>query len=264
VSDLPAGPMTSPAATAPAPPGAAPVALSPPLGTTSPAATDHGIGIVVEDLAGTHAVAAVVAGLLRPGDLVLLTGDLGAGKTAFTQGLARALGVTEPVTSPTFTLLRGYPTPSGTDLLHADIYRLETLREVADLGLPELLEEGAYAVVEWGERGAAALLPEHLSVTLRAVGAETSRRLRLDTVGPTWDARRDSLRAALAALDAAPDGSGPLAAAGRASQHAALDGAQDDVRRAGSGAALDGAHDDARRAGSGAALDDGGQRRAAP
>jgi tRNA threonylcarbamoyladenosine biosynthesis protein TsaE len=165
--------------------------------------------VVVADLAGTHAVAAVVAGLLRPGDLVLLNGDLGAGKTAFVQGLARALGVTQPVTSPTFTLVRSYPTASGTDLLHADLYRLEHLREVMDLGLPELLDDGAFAVVEWGERAGTALLPEYLSVTLTPGEAPGQRRLRLEPVGATWVARRDDLAAALSPLTR-----GPLAQAG--------------------------------------------------
>ncbi|MST32797.1 tRNA (adenosine(37)-N6)-threonylcarbamoyltransferase complex ATPase subunit type 1 TsaE, partial [Acidimicrobiaceae bacterium USS-CC1] len=153
--------------------------------STSPAPV---VAVQVADLAGTAAVAAVVARLLRAGDLVLLTGDLGAGKTAFTQALAGELGVHEPVTSPTFTLVRQYPTDHGLVLLHADIYRLEQLAEVIDLGLPEQLEEGCAAVVEWGERGAPALVPEYLSVTLTA-GApdrETARLVELRPVGEPW------------------------------------------------------------------------------
>jgi tRNA threonylcarbamoyladenosine biosynthesis protein TsaE len=162
------------------------------------------VAVRVDDVAGTHAVAAIVAGLLRPGDLVLLTGDLGAGKTAFVQGLARALGVIEPVTSPTFTLLRSYPTPAGTDLLHADVYRLQELGEVIDLGLPELLEEGAFAVVEWGERAAPALLADYLSVTLEPGDDIDQRWLHVEAVGSTWLGRWPAAVALLAALG--PDG----------------------------------------------------------
>jgi tRNA threonylcarbamoyladenosine biosynthesis protein TsaE len=174
-------------------------------GATGPAVA---IGeVTVADVAGTRAVAAAVAAVLRPGDLVVLTGGLGAGKTAFTQGLAAALGVTEAVTSPTFTLVRSYATASGTDLIHADIYRLEHLREVVDLGLPELLEEDACAVVEWGERAVAALPDEYLSVVIEPVGDVTGRVVRLVAVGPTWTARTDALRRRLPATsgpDATP------------------------------------------------------------
>lgn len=147
--------------------------------------------LVVEDLAGTRRIAAAVAEVLGAGDLVLLTGDLGAGKTAFTQALAAELGVAGVVTSPTFTLVRQYRTDRGFELLHADIYRLEQLAEVIDLGLPEALEDGAVAVVEWGERGASALLPEHLSVTLEApdLGAETLRSIELRPAGVPWTKR---------------------------------------------------------------------------
>lgn len=111
-------------------------------------------------------IGARLAPLLAAGDTVLLGGELGAGKTTLTQGLAAALGVREPVTSPTFVLLHSYKTAAGWDLLHADVWRLEHLHEVIDLALPELLEEGAAAVVEWGEMAAPALAPDWLRVTI--------------------------------------------------------------------------------------------------
>jgi tRNA threonylcarbamoyladenosine biosynthesis protein TsaE len=94
------------------------------------------------------------AALLRPGDIVLLSGRLGAGKTTFVQGVARGLGVSERVTSPTFTMVR--PHPGHNDLgiktlLHADVYRVQSLAEVVDLALGELVEEAAVALVEWGD-----------------------------------------------------------------------------------------------------------------
>jgi len=86
---------------------------------------------------------------LRPGDLVLLTGELGAGKTTFVRGVARGIGSSAPVASPTFQLVRMYA--GRVQLAHIDLYRIERTSELADLGLDELLDQGA-AVVEWGER----------------------------------------------------------------------------------------------------------------
>ena len=149
------------------------------------------VEVLTADLDGTAAVAGAVAALLGPGDLVLLSGELGAGKTAFTQALARHLGVAEAVTSPTFTLVRPYATAAGWTLLHADLYRLESTAEVADLGLAEELDDGAVAVVEWGERGAPVLTGGHLRLTLERdpAGRDGARRIALEAHGPAWEAR---------------------------------------------------------------------------
>ena len=107
----------------------------------------------------TRTLAARVAALCRPGDVVLLVGDLGAGKTVFAQGFAAALGVPGPVTSPTFALVRQYRCGEGSPvglLIHADVYRTGSLDEVVDLALAELVEEDAVALVEWGELAAPA------------------------------------------------------------------------------------------------------------
>ncbi len=101
------------------------------------------------------------------------------------------------VTSPTFTLVRSYPTGAGFELLHADVYRLEQLQEVIDLALPEQLEAGACAVIEWGERAAPALGPDHLDVRL-AYGADADERsIGVEPVGAGWAARAAELEAAL-------------------------------------------------------------------
>lgn len=96
------------------------------------------------ETAGEH-----LAAQLRPGDLLLLVGRLGAGKTAFVRGLARGLGSSAHVASPTFQLVRGYP--GRVPLAHVDLYRVERPAEIAGLGLDELLDRGAVAV-EWGDR----------------------------------------------------------------------------------------------------------------
>ena len=148
----------------------------------------------------TRGIGARLGAFLRAGDVVLLGGDLGAGKTTLTQGLARAVGVKEQVTSTTFTLLHAYDCgPGQLRLLHADVYRLDNLQEIIDLGLPELLEEGAAMVVEWGEQAAPALLPDYLEVRLEFAAGDECRSLVLRPTGGRWAARFAELRRALPA-----------------------------------------------------------------
>lgn len=144
------------------------------------------VTIDCRDVAATRAVAAGLAPLLRPGDVLLLEGDLGTGKTTFTQALASALGVVGTVTSPTFTLMNIHPTPAGFDLVHVDAYRVERLSEVVELALPELLDDGAVVVVEWGERAAAALPADHLRIRFEYGPAETGRLVTMEPVGERW------------------------------------------------------------------------------
>ena len=107
---------------------------------------------------------------LRPGDVVLLTGGLGAGKTTFVRGVAQGTGSRADVASPTFQLVRVYP--GRVQLAHIDLYRVENSAELADLGLEELADEGA-VVVEWGDRievdGAALIDFEHLGGDRRVI-----------------------------------------------------------------------------------------------
>jgi tRNA threonylcarbamoyladenosine biosynthesis protein TsaE len=135
-----------------------------------------------EDVAETRRVAVRLAGLVRPGQVVTLTGPLGAGKTTFVTAFARALGVTTPVTSPTFTLVHHYRCGDGAavaELLHVDLWRIEGAGELADLGLDEPLDDGAAAVVEWGERFDVAPGRPCVQVVFEVTG-ESSRELLVD------------------------------------------------------------------------------------
>lgn len=144
----------------------------------------------------TRELAAAVAALARPRDVILLSGDLGAGKTTFAQGFGRGLGVTEPIVSPTFTLVRTYP--GRLPLVHCDVYRLDRLEEVADLDLPELLDDGGVALVEWGETITATLPADFLEVRLELGDGDDDRRLELRVVGPSWMSRVGPLGGSLA------------------------------------------------------------------
>ena len=144
----------------------------------------------------TRALAGAVATLARPGDLLLLAGDLGAGKTAFAQGFGAELGVTEPITSPTFTLAQQYD--GRLRMHHLDVYRLEQMSEVLDLGLAELLDDGGVVLIEWGDAILPALPTDYLEVRLTFGVGDDERRLALRRVGPSWAARDRALADALA------------------------------------------------------------------
>jgi tRNA threonylcarbamoyladenosine biosynthesis protein TsaE len=170
---------------------------------------------ITADVDGTRSLAAALAGLCVPGDIVLLAGDLGAGKTAFAQGFGRALGVCEPITSPTFALVRQYSTARETVrmLFHADVYRLDHIQEIVDLGLGELVEDGGVAVVEWGDVAEPVLGAGSLTVTIVpgpvAEGStdepgaeepgmdEDTRSITIRPIGTAWDDRWQRLAAAV-------------------------------------------------------------------
>ena len=159
--------------------------------------------VALPDLAATRSLARVLAAELRAGDLVVLTGALGAGKTTFTRALGQALGVRGSVISPTFVLARIHPNdpdgprPGGPDLVHVDAYRLGSVEEVDDLDL-EATQDRAVTVVEWGRGLVEHLAESRLELTLeRATGEaapmvegdeddEDPRRARLEAFGPRW------------------------------------------------------------------------------
>ena len=143
----------------------------------------------------TQALAAVLSQHLVVGDLVVLAGDLGAGKTCFTQGLGAGLGVTERITSPTFTLVNRYVS-GRLELHHLDVYRLDDISETIDLDLPELLEVGV-TVIEWGEEIDAVLPLDHLTVRLRypdrVDAGDDARVVQFEAGGSGWAERLDRL-----------------------------------------------------------------------
>lgn len=157
----------------------------------------------------TQAVAASIAPHLKPGDLVLLSGDLGAGKTAFVQAVAAALGVTEPVTSPTFALAHHYSgrCDSGKcELRHIDLYRLADPAEMLDYILDEL--DSAIVLVEWGDPLAAEFPEARLDVRLSFAevdGAELDgsgcRSIELVGVGDGWGSVLAEMWSALEAME---------------------------------------------------------------
>ncbi len=151
----------------------------------------------------TRELAGVIAGACRPGDVLLLSGDLGAGKTTFAQGFGRALGIDESITSPTFTLVRQYEVADGPEgirtLLHADVYRLDHTAEIADLGLGQLVEDGGVALVEWGDAAEPVLGDGALALRLVADSDDDDRRMiTVAADGPAWADRWPALAAALA------------------------------------------------------------------
>ncbi|PYI67220.1 tRNA (adenosine(37)-N6)-threonylcarbamoyltransferase complex ATPase subunit type 1 TsaE [Arthrobacter livingstonensis] len=156
----------------------------------------------------TQRLAENLAGLLRAGDLIVLSGGLGAGKTTFTQGLGRSLGVRDGIISPTFVLVRihpnlpGGPNPGGPDLVHVDAYRLGSEAEIDDIDLENTMDSSV-TVVEWGAGRVEHLAASRLEIELvRATGfgatgssvpdfsdedGDEPRTLRLSAVGPRWE-----------------------------------------------------------------------------
>jgi len=175
----------------------------------------------------TRALAAALSAIARPGDLVLLAGDLGAGKTAFVQGFGAGLGVEERITSPTFTLAQQYE--GRLRVHHLDVYRLDQLSEVVELGLAELLDDGGVVLIEWGDAILPALPNDYLEVRLTFGEGDDDRSVALAAVGPSWAARRRVLTEAVEPFTGATGRgagatgaiAGPGAVAGEADHHGA-------------------------------------------
>ncbi|MEK7411404.1 MAG: tRNA (adenosine(37)-N6)-threonylcarbamoyltransferase complex ATPase subunit type 1 TsaE [Actinomycetota bacterium] len=147
--------------------------------------------------ADTGKIAETIAKQVRVGDLIVLVGEMGAGKTFFAQAFGRQLGVTDPITSPTFNLVHSYSS-GRLRLHHADLYRLERTGELADLGLSELQESGV-VIVEWGDVAGTAL-GDALEVRLcdsDHPASTNERTIELEVRGGQWVSRWSRLGDAL-------------------------------------------------------------------
>ena len=141
---------------------------------------------------------AALALLLRASDVVALSGDLGAGKTAFVQGIARGLGSADHVASPTFTLVRQYD-GGRVPILHMDVYRLDRMQDVLDLGFDDLLDGTGVVLIEWGDMIEGILPVDHLVVrlTLPQGAGPDLRAMEFDPRGDRWADRAEAVRTML-------------------------------------------------------------------
>ncbi len=143
----------------------------------------------------TRQLGEAMARVLQPGDIIWLRGELGAGKTTLAQGIARGLGVNEPVLSPTFTLIREHR--GRLPFFHADAYRLEGAEQAVDLGLQEYFQRGGVFAVEWAEHIAEALPEERWEVLLEG-GMDEERRITISAFGERYTQRLKALEETLA------------------------------------------------------------------
>ncbi len=143
----------------------------------------------------TRIVGASLAPVLLPGDVISLSGDLGAGKTAFVQGVAIALGVGARVTSPSFTIVHEYE--GRFPIIHLDVYRLDSFQQVIDLGFEEYLDPHSIVLIEWGEAIAPMLPRRHLDVDIRRAqdpSSEEERCLIFRPHGTEWIRKVQAMR----------------------------------------------------------------------
>lgn len=135
----------------------------------------------------TMRLAADFSNMLRPGDVLSLTGELGAGKTCFVKGLAEGLGVKVTVTSPTFALLKTYH--GRIDLHHLDLYRLDKTEELLDIGIEDYLPGDGVTVIEWGEKAASILPDDVLIIDFKMGDSEEKRSFTMTARGEGWTER---------------------------------------------------------------------------
>jgi len=165
------------------------------------------LDFISHSVAQTRRLGTRLGQLLRPGDVILLAGEFGAGKTCLTQGIAQGLGITRRVTSPSFTLVNEYP-GGRLPLYHIDLYRVTGVQEVLDLGLDEYFYGAGVSVVEWPGQALAALPPEHLLIELSVIG-KTKRELHITAVGSRYDDLVDRLLAQASGSESLPPGELP-------------------------------------------------------
>jgi tRNA threonylcarbamoyladenosine biosynthesis protein TsaE len=166
------------------------------------------IDIETETADETRAVGEAFASMLQPRDTVVLTGELGAGKTTLVQGIGRGLEVEDHVASPTFTLVREYT--GRLDIAHVDVYRLERVQDVVDLALDELGGPDRILLIEWGDAVSDLLPEDRLRVELTTERPDSdTRRILMTPQGPSWAARWERLEQLLVPFRR-PEGDPPL------------------------------------------------------
>lgn len=136
--------------------------------------------VTTRDARETKRLASALGRQLKRGDLVVLSGELGAGKTTFAQGVAEGLGVTEPVTSPTFTIVQEYD--GDVPIAHVDVYRIQRLQELHDLGFEELIEDRV-VLIEWGEAVLPVLPADRIDVRLTVGDDPAVRNIEIEGRG---------------------------------------------------------------------------------
>jgi tRNA threonylcarbamoyladenosine biosynthesis protein TsaE len=140
----------------------------------------------------THRFGTSIGKLAMPGDILLLVGKLGTGKTCLTQGIARGLGIEEYIPSPSFVLIRQFY--GRLPLYHIDLYRLDLPQEIADLGLDDYLYGKGICVIEWAEKGLSLMPPEYMLIKIDYLG-DTERSLKLEAYGKRYIEMLDKLKA---------------------------------------------------------------------
>ncbi len=144
------------------------------------------MNITTRGASETEAVAEAFGDVLDAGDLVVLSGDLGTGKTTFVKGVARALGVRDTVTSPTFTIVQEYD--GRVPLAHVDVYRLDRIQELYDFGFEELFDDRV-VLIEWGDTVEPALPLDRVDVRIALGDDADERHIEIDPRGPSWNER---------------------------------------------------------------------------
>lgn len=161
----------------------------------------NAITVVTRSPRATRALGRALAPVLRAGDLVLLAGELGTGKTELAKGIGDGLGVGETIVSPTFTIAREYE--ASIPLVHVDVYRLDRVQEVTDLALEE--RDDAVTVVEWGDAASSVFPIDRLEIGIGRVDGEATDDQRTVTLEPGGDSWRERAGALGAAITAAVD-----------------------------------------------------------
>lgn len=159
----------------------------------------HSLDFISRSPEQTRRIGMRLGGLLQPGDMVCLQGNLGAGKTTFVQGVANGWGALDSVSSPTFVLVNAYRRADGGELFHMDAYRVESAPEAEELDLVAMVGDGPL-LIEWAERIESILSSERLWVTFEHVGDE-QRDMRFRAEGERYDAILHELRHSLFGVD---------------------------------------------------------------